>query len=228
MIMSNNDQQKAEKAVAAAEASVTSAQAVVADLEAKRGVAIRRGTDLADERANVALAAHTGDEKAAKRLEEIHAAIVRHGSELASLDAAIRAAGEKVEMARAALARATERLRILDLKKHNDEVRKLGPWMDRAVADYVGGLRGLLKVPGLGLPHPSTGQQVLMLYRCLLVALRGTPWEREFGVADSNDKRSFGSHAAIIEQWCNANARDFEYRLAALDGAEQKKTEAAA
>ena len=88
MSNSNPDLQKAEKAVAAAEASVTSAQAVVADLEAKRGVAIRRGTDLADERANVALAAHTGDEKAAKRLQEIHQAIAMHGSELASLDAA--------------------------------------------------------------------------------------------------------------------------------------------
>jgi hypothetical protein len=65
-----------------------------------------------------------------------------------------------------------------------------------------------------------------MLYRCLLVALRGAPWEREFGVADSNDKKNFSSHAAILDAWCNANSRDFEYRLAALDGHEQK-TEAA-
>jgi hypothetical protein len=227
-LSNNNEQQKAEKAVSTAEAVVTQAQSVVADLEAKRGDALRHGTELADGRANVALAAHTGDDKAAKRLEEIHAAIVRHGSELASLDAALRAAAQKVEVAQAALARATERVRILDLKKQNDEVRKLGPWLDEALADYVGGLRGLLKVSGLGLPHPSNSQQILMLYRCLLVALRGTPWEREFGVADSNDKKTFGSHAAIINQWADANSRDFEYRLAALDGAEQKKTEVAA
>jgi hypothetical protein len=227
MSNSNPDLQKAEKAVATAEAAVTSAQAVVTDLEAKRAAAVKHGTELADERANVALAAHTGDEKAAKRLQEIHQAIAMHGSELASLDAALRAAGTKVEVAQAAVARATERLHILDLKKQNDEVRKLGPWLDEAVADYVGGLRGLLKVTSLGLPHPSNGQQVLMLYRCLLVALRGTPWEREFGVADSNDKKTFGSHAAIIDQWCNSNARDFEHRLAALDGEQTKATEAA-
>jgi hypothetical protein len=89
------------------------------------------------------------------------------------------------------------------------------------------GLRGLMKVPGLGLPRPTNGQQVLMLYRCLLVALRGTPWEREFGVADSNDKRTFGSHAAILDGWCDSNERDFKYRLAALDGEQTKTTEAA-
>jgi hypothetical protein len=66
-----------------------------------------------------------------------------------------------------------------------------------------------------------------MLYRCLLVALRGTPWEREFGVADSNDKRTFGSHAAILDGWCDSNERDFKYRLAALDGEQTKTTEAA-
>ena len=149
-------------------------------------------------------------------------------SELQSFDDALATARAKLVEAQAAQAREAERLHILDLKKQNDEVRKLGPWLDEALADYVGGLRGLLKVSSLGLPHPSNGQQVLMLYRCLLVALRGTPWEREFGVADSNDKKTFGSHAAIINQWCDANARDLEYRLAALDGAEQKKTEVAA
>ena len=68
--MSDNylELQKAEKAVAAAEAAVGKAQAVVADIEAKRAAAVQHGTELADERANVALAAHTGDDKAAKRL----------------------------------------------------------------------------------------------------------------------------------------------------------------
>ena len=43
--------QKAEKAVAAAEAAVGKAQAVVTDLEAKREAAVKHGTELADERA---------------------------------------------------------------------------------------------------------------------------------------------------------------------------------
>ena len=39
--------------------------------------------------------------------------------------------------------------------------------------------------------------------------------------------KPFGSHASIINQWTDANERDFKYRLAALDGARTKKTEAA-
>ena len=76
------------------------ATAIVTRLEEKRVACIKTGTDLADERANVALAAHTGDAKAAKRLQEIHQAIATHSSELASINAALRAAGERVVTAR--------------------------------------------------------------------------------------------------------------------------------
>jgi hypothetical protein len=81
------------------QSDVEKAKAVIWALEAKRETCIQRGRELADERASVALAAHTGDQKAAKKLESIHQAIVVHGSELASLDAALRAAGEKLQAA---------------------------------------------------------------------------------------------------------------------------------
>lgn len=209
-------------AIAACEADITR-------LEHERETHVARGVILAERRKAASYAAHVQhDPESRKQLDAINSEIGTRASELQSFDDALATARAKLVEAQAAQAREAERLHILDLKKQNDEVRKLGPWLDEALADYVGGLRGLLKVSGLGLPHPSNGQQVLMLYRCLLVALRGTPWEREFGVADSNDKKTFGSHAAIINQWADANARDLEYRLAALDGAEQKKTEVAA
>jgi len=43
---------------------IQKAEAVVTSLEAKRAAWIQKGTELADERANVALSAHTGDAKA--------------------------------------------------------------------------------------------------------------------------------------------------------------------
>jgi hypothetical protein len=205
---------------------ISKAEADIARLESEREAHVARGVELAERRKAASYAAHVQhDRESRKQLDAVNAEMA---SELVSFEDALVEARAKLIGAQRAQAREAERAHILDLKKQNDEVRKLGPWLDRAVADYVGGLRGLLKVPNLGLPHPTNGQQVLMLYSCLSVAVRGTAWEREFGVADSNDKKSFGSHAAIIDQWCNANARDFEYRLAALDGAEQKKTEAAA
>jgi len=55
---------------------------VVAKPEAKRSRLIQNGIELQDERANVSLAAHTGDAKARKRLDEINRALAEHGSEL--------------------------------------------------------------------------------------------------------------------------------------------------
>jgi septal ring factor EnvC (AmiA/AmiB activator) len=77
------------------------AEAVVAKLEAKRAQLIKSGTDLADERAALAYSAHANnDAKAKSRLEQVHSAIATHSSELASLDAALRAATERVAQAR--------------------------------------------------------------------------------------------------------------------------------
>src|SRR5690242_18631209 len=85
--------------------SIEKAETVLAELEAKRAACVKRGTELADERAAVALDAHTGNIKARKRLDEINTAIATHGSELASLGAAIKAAGERLQQAQAAEAK---------------------------------------------------------------------------------------------------------------------------
>jgi hypothetical protein len=55
--------------------NVGKAEAVVRDLERRRVACIQCGTELAGERDSIALAACTGDVKAAKRLAEIHTAL---------------------------------------------------------------------------------------------------------------------------------------------------------
>src|SRR6516162_2921820 len=89
------------------------AETTIRELERKREACVVRGTELADERAAVALDAHTGNAKAAKRLAEIHSAIATHGSELTSIDAAIAVAQRNVESAKAAEA-AAEQKRIAE------------------------------------------------------------------------------------------------------------------
>jgi chromosome segregation ATPase len=111
----SNDLKDAEQKLAKAEVAVASARTIVADLEAKREATRKRGAELADERSNVALAAHTGDQEAAARLEAIHAGITRHGSELASLDAAVLAAQRKVAEAQATVATETKKLNGIKL-----------------------------------------------------------------------------------------------------------------
>ena len=74
------------------------AEAILADLTAKRAHCQRHGIELADQRAQIALKAHTGDIPARERLDQINAAIASHGSELASYDAALQAAGAKLAL----------------------------------------------------------------------------------------------------------------------------------
>ena len=76
--------------------SVADAERVLAELEAKRAACVTRGTDLADERASVALAAHTGDAAARKKLDALNRESAEHASELRSIDEALKAAAVKL------------------------------------------------------------------------------------------------------------------------------------
>ena len=102
------------------------------------------------------IAAHVQhDPESRKQLDAINAEIGTRASELQSFDDALATArGKLARRSRRRPARQSAR-RSSNSRSMNDEVRKLGPWLDDALADYVGGLRGLLKVTGLGLPHPT-------------------------------------------------------------------------
>lgn len=93
---------------------VEQAEKIIATLERKREACLRTGVELQDERTALAYSAHAdSDAKAKNRLEEVHALIATHASELANLDAALRAACERVVKAREheATHRITERIR---------------------------------------------------------------------------------------------------------------------
>jgi hypothetical protein len=192
---------KAEKAVAAAEAAVAGAQAVVVDLEAKRGDAVRRGTDLADERAAIAFAAHTTqDEKATARLSEIHLAISMHASELASLDAALRAAGDKVDAAKAGLALELRRLDALKLRAASLAFSAHCRKLDKALDELVNVLYDVeplrQKLDALGVA-PTYEQFVVVGERPILLALSDTVFEGRVGrVLAPSERMTFSQLAA--------------------------------
>jgi hypothetical protein len=112
------------------------AKAVVADLEQKRRDLIRHGTDLSDERCSVALAAYTGDQKAPARLDAINTALATHASELASLDAALKAAAEHVAAAQQVEARAADKERIKRVYTLLIDLEKLGPQLDEGTGRF--------------------------------------------------------------------------------------------
>jgi hypothetical protein len=215
---------KAEQRVAAAAATADKAQGVVVDLEKKRDAAVQHGTALADERAGVALAAHTGDDKAAKRLQEIHTAIAVHGSELASLDAAVRAAGEKVDAAKAAVTTAEQKVRAEKLRvvsrvftTHMRKLDKhLGDFADEL--DNVEDIREQLGALGVG---PSFEQLVVLGERPLHTVLSQSIFENRVGRHLQPHERTTFAQLAVA--W----TRQHEVEIARILGDQQTNDEAA-
>src|SRR5262249_55941476 len=169
------------------------------DLEAKRAACVQRGTELADERANVALAAHTGDAKAAKRLAELHTAIATHASELASFDAAIKAAGERLRAAEAAEARKHAGRSARELLKRADGLVQLAQSLDDANTVRVESSNALAEQltqicalgANLGVFVPSHEQLFSLGSRADTTATMRTPWAREVGDhLPSNQRRT--------------------------------------
>jgi len=207
---------------------VQKSEAVIADLETKRAACVKRGTELADERAAVALDAHTGNVKARKRLDEINAAIATHGSELASIDAAIKAAGERLQQAQASESQTQARKVARELLKRArvivehartlDDANTIRVEASRAIADELTEMRSLAH--GIGLFVPSHDQFLALGSRADHTAGMQTPFARE--VAEHLPPRERRTHSSYAVSWRDAIAK----AVAALVG-EDKQTEAA-
>jgi hypothetical protein len=179
---------------------IADAEQTLATLQARRNACVQAGTELADERANVALAAHTGNAKARKRLDEINAAIATHASELASFDAAIKAAGERLHQAQAAEARdqdkvAAEALREV-VSKIGERMRKADKYFAAAIGELNAANAELDQVHALGSAFPSKQQLAVNAIMALKTWLRNLPehWHREFIEAlPPNQRRTFAA-----------------------------------
>src|SRR5262249_18474024 len=204
---------------------VQKSKAVIADLETKHAACVKRGTELADERAAVALDAHTGNVKARKRLDEINAAIATHGSELSSIDAAIKAAGERLQQAQASQSQtqarkvARERLKrariIVEHARTLDDANTIRVEASRAIADELTEMRSLAH--GIGLFVPSHDQFLALGSRADHTAGMQTPFARD--VAEHLPPRARRTHSSYAVSWCAAITK----AVAALVGEDKQE-----
>jgi hypothetical protein len=184
-------------------------EGLIAELTRKREACVQRGAELSDERAAVALAAHTGDAKAAKRLTEIHGLLGTQASELASFDAALKAAGEKLAAAQAAEARAADRQRAAELSAHVDELAQIPAYIEKHLTAALKGLtafeRGVTELHQKGIVFPSDIQLRLGMVAVLGTWLQQLPklWWNEIAAGlrfrAPNEKKSALSYWAQIE-----------------------------
>jgi hypothetical protein len=223
--MSNNtDLKHAEQKVAQAEAGVAAAQAIVADLESKRVACVERGRELADERSSVAYDAHTGNQQAAARLEEIHQAITLHSSELLSVDSALRVAATKIETAQSDVVAEQQKLNALKLRTLSRAFTANAKRIDKALDDLVNGLYDIepirQQIEQLG-GAPNFQQFVILGERPILLALADTVFEGKIGRhLAPHEKMTFSQLAA---SWTQQHARAIAHIL----GEQQSEPEAA-
>ena len=97
--------------------TIDAAQAAIANLTAKRDVLVTRGQELATIRASVAFKALSeGDATSRRKLDEINRESVVHDHELASIDAALVTARQRLEAAQRHAARMADRAKAAELR----------------------------------------------------------------------------------------------------------------
>jgi hypothetical protein len=128
------------------------AEAVVRTIEEKRAQFVQQRSALCDERDDVALRAYIGDVQARKRLDEINAVLATRVSEmeLASIEAAKRAANKQVAAAKQAIGRETAKQHVKQLHEALDAIEQMAAPLDACLGRMVpGSMGGLRYEPGL-------------------------------------------------------------------------------
>src|SRR6476660_712379 len=95
---------------------IEKAELTLKNLENIRKHLIQEQSELANERGRVALAAHSGDAKSRKRLDEINIAATKFASEFSSIESAIVEADKNLDAARAAETLAADREKAKQLR----------------------------------------------------------------------------------------------------------------
>ena len=218
----NNKQTNNEQTNSAVEAL----EAVLAKLQGMRDNVVRHGTELSDERANVALAAMTGDAKARKRLDAINAELATQHGELESIDAALRTAGERLADAQRDAAAEIERNKAIAMREVLAEFAECAVSLDEALialGEEGDALRVTIrKLRELGCDFPTDAQISVLGLQCVQTALMQTPWKREFPHLAPKDRRTFG---ALCGEW---RARIESSYIAPRLGGETKENDDAA
>jgi hypothetical protein len=135
------------------------ARETLASLIDKRALADHRFVELDAERTRVSFAAHTGEPRARKALDDVLRVMARHDGETRSLDAAVAEAQRRVAEAETAHRTAEEAERARQALALLADLRDLGARLDAAAKDLVDGYSAFQScyrsIRSLGVKHPE-------------------------------------------------------------------------
>jgi chromosome segregation ATPase len=195
--------------------SVADAEAAITNLTAKRDALVERGKQLDQVRASNAFAALAHDDaKARQRLDALNRETGEHASELASVDAALKTARQRLEAAKRHEAKQADREQAKELCVVLDQLVETATQLDAALAEVAALGRNLHQIQArmheLGSAVPNQAQLDSLGYRCLLTACAATPWFRHFETLAPHERRSF---SALIGIWNDTNRKHLAARL---------------
>jgi hypothetical protein len=195
--------------------SVADAEQAIARLEGKRSELLARGNELATVRASVAYKALNDEDAPAKqKLDQINKESVSHSHELASVDAALVTARQKLEAAQQHEAKQAAREQAKELRLVLDQFVETATQLDEALADVATLGHNLHQIQArmqeLGAAVPNGAQLDSLGFRCLLTACAATPWHRHFEVLAPHERRTF---AALVGIWHATNQKHLAARL---------------
>jgi hypothetical protein len=210
--MSNRDQ----RIDPLAPPSIDAAQAAIAALTAKRDVLVARGNELATIRASVAFKALSEDDAAAKeKLDRINRESVAHDHELASIDAALVTARQRLEAAQRHAARMADRAKAAELraalKAFCDHAAGVDSALEVLIESCNGMEQALVEVHRCGSSFPNDAQLLSLGGRVLLGALSKTPFRRNFETLPPLERNR--TMSAIVQQWSDTVERSIAQRL---------------
>jgi hypothetical protein len=195
---------------------VADAEQVIANLESKRAALIERGNEMATIRASYAYAAHARDDKVARaKLDQINRETAEHGSELASIDAALKTAQQRLEAAQRAEARAADREQAKALRDAVRQFVQHAAGVDSALEVLVASCNGLQEsltaMHRAGSQFPSDAQLQSLGGRVLLGALSKTPFRRNFETLPPLERNR--TMMQVAQQWGDTVERSIQQRL---------------
>jgi hypothetical protein len=196
--------------------TVADAEQAISRLENKRNALLARGTELATNRASVAYKALNDDDAVAKqKLDQIGRESSQHSHDLASVDAALKTAQQRLEAAKRHQAKQADREQAKALRDALQQFVQHAAGVDSALEVLVASCNGLAEtlvaMHRSGSQFPTDAQLMSFGGRVLLGALAKTPFRRNFETLPP-DQRS-RTMSMVVQQWSDTVERSIAQRL---------------
>jgi hypothetical protein len=200
------------------------AEKVLNELQAKRDAVTASSQNDEAEMGDVAYAAHTGDQKAAAKLETLRERALRRDLEVRNLDSAIEEAKRRVAAAQEAECRAEERRVALEVRSLIGSLRDAGKVCDEALQTFAAAsdaMREIVaKINALGFNHPTAMQLQSLGERAVRTMLVQSAFARAFEHIAPRERQNFNH---FTSRWCVSLEREIAQRL----GEHKQKEDAA-